>query len=211
MSSTRKIIIALMSVMFLCGCNLLEYPAYVIFARSRERVKAEYTGLKNTVGAVIVVTGAATDFDFPYARTNLALLAADRIAANVKGVKFIDQERLTAFQRNDLDWFSLPMASIGEKFALERIVYLDIIRFTMAEENSIGLLRGRITADMRIYDMQSRRPNHPCYQTEIAVVFPEHAPLAMSDSARQRILRETMLRFVEQLARKFYDHTVAAQ
>ena len=203
-------IVALLVLVCVGGCNWLEFPAYVLFAQSKRTVKAEYSHLENTKTALIVVTDPSTDFEFPEARLNIAYLVTNSIAANVDQIRFVPQSKVDAFQREDLDWFDLPMSEIGKRFDAERLLYLDIIRFTLTEDNSVGLLRGRLIADVRVYDVQSSKPNLPCYQTEIEVVCPEHTPLPMNDSAQQSIHRQTLLLFSEQLARKFYDHKVSA-
>lgn len=192
------------------GCNWLEFPAYVLFAQSKRKVKAEYAHLADTKTALIIVTDPSTDFEFPEARLNIAFLVTNSIAANVDRIRFAAQHEVDTFQREDLGWFDLPMAEIGKRFDADRLLYLDVIRFTLTEDNSVGLLRGRLIADVRVYDMESMRPNLPCYQTEIEVVCPEHSPLPMNDMARQSIHRQTLLLFSEQLARKFYDHKVLA-
>ena len=79
------------------------------------------------------------------------------------------------------------------------------------EIDSVNLLRGRITAHIRIYDRQSAQPDKPCYETEVSIVFPEQGPLPMSDSARMGIEQQTLVLFAEELARKFYKHKVDSE
>jgi len=193
---------------FLGGCNVLEYPVYVLFGSRSKKVKAEYTDLEGKKIAIMVAGRTAIDFEYPYARMDLALAAAQSIRQNVKKTEFVDQEKIDTYQREDIDWYSLPLSEIGRKFGAQRIVYLDLLQFSMTETNSVNLLRGRIEAQLRVYDMESDQGDIPCYESEVGVVYPEYAPRPRSDSARIEVQRESILLFAEKLAQKFYDHKV---
>lgn len=198
----------LMLGILLGGCNWLEYPLYVIFGDSKTRIKAEYPGLHEKKTAVLVMTTPAVDFEHPYAQFELASVLAQALGQNVKNAQLVDPEEIDRFQREDLDWLSLPIDEIGRKFGAQRVVYVDVIQYTTAEENSVNLLRGRIWADVSVYDMESAESTFPCYNSEIMVVYPEYAPLPMSSGAQGRIEGESIRLFAEQVSRKFYDHRI---
>jgi len=191
-----------------CGCNLLEFPVYVIFGQSHTTVKAEYTGLQNQTVALIVSGQPAIDFDYPYARMDLALACAQAIGQHVKNVKFVDQEKIDQFQQAVFDWYVLPMSDIAARFEAQRLLYLELLQFTLVEIDSVNLLRGRISVQLRLYDMESDQPHTPSYESELAVVFPENAPLPMSDATRTALEQHTISLFADELARKFYKHKI---
>ncbi|MBN1436782.1 MAG: hypothetical protein JW936_06885 [Sedimentisphaerales bacterium] len=210
--STKTIALILILLAVGCGgCNWFEFPAYVLFGQSHVDVPAEYEGLDETTTAIVVVTDSATDFDFPYARLDIGLVVSDAIRQHIENIQFVNQDQIDVFQREDLDWFNLTMSEIGQRFEADRVLYLDIVRFTMIEDNSIGLLRGRIISDIRVYDIHCSRPDNPVYQTEINITFPEDGPLALSDQAEQQVFQHTLAQFADQLAKKFYDHRVTVE
>lgn len=190
------------------GCNLLELPAYVLFGQSSKSVKAQYKGLKGTKTAIIIATGLAADFEYPNARMNVALASAQAIGEHVKKVEFVDATEIDTFQEENIDWAAIPFSSIGSKFDVQRILYLDIYQFTLYEENSINLLRGRISAAVRVYEMDSPNPDQPAYRDEIIVLYPEGYPMALSDAAMQNVHFNTITIFADQLAKKFYNHKI---
>ena len=203
-----KFILLVLSGLFLGGCNLLELPAYVLFGQSHKSVKAEYRGLKGTTTAIIITTGPAVDFEYPYARTNVALAVAQAITENVKKVKFVDQDSIDIFQQENLDWASFPISRIGQKFGAQRVLYLDLYQFTMYEQSSINLLQGNATAALQIYEIDGPQPDRPAYRSEVAVQYPPNNPVAVSDAALLNIRINTIKLFADQLARKFYNHKV---
>jgi len=208
MKKRLLITITLLPIVTLAGCNLLEYPLYVLLGDSTVSVKAEYLGLRDKRIAVLVMTTPAVDFEHPYAQLELTNQLSLVLSRHVKDSQFVDPEEIDRFQREDLDWLRLPIHKIGQKFDAQRIVYLDIIQYTMSEENSVNLLRGRIWAEVSVYDMEATEPDTPCYTTEITVVVPEHAPVPIGGGARQQIELQTIQMFAEELAHKFYDHKI---
>ncbi len=201
--------VLLAAAMLLGGCNILEWPLYVLFGQSTSKVKAEYTGLKNQRIAIIVATGPGINFEYPYARTNVALASAQVIGKYVKKAQFVNQDEIEAFQMENLSWATLPVETIGLKFDATRILYLDLYQFTMHEENSVHLLRGQIRASARVYEINGNRK--AVYQTEISVEWPKHGPRPMSEATLARLQMETIVKFAERLARKFYDHKASAK
>jgi len=152
--------------MLLSGCNILEWPLYVLFGKSTTKVKAEYTGLKNQRIAIIVATGPGINFEYPYARTNVALASAQIIGKHVKNAQFVEQDKIEAFQMENLSWATLPVETIARKFDATRILYLDLYHFTMHEENSVHLLRGRIRSSASVHEIGG--DDKAIYQTEIS-------------------------------------------
>ncbi|MBN2210669.1 MAG: hypothetical protein JW709_04660 [Sedimentisphaerales bacterium] len=194
-------------IIMVAGCNILSYPLYVLFGEQQKTVKAEYSGLAGARTAIVVAVGPATEFEHPMVRSNLALASAYEIGREVKGATFVDQQAIERFQQEDLDWFYLPVLKIGQRFEAQRVLYLDIIEFTLEEENSVNLLRGRVTADVRVYDMADAKPDEPVYQTEVSVMFPTDNPVPMADMATRAILEnQTVGEFAKALVKKFHDH-----
>jgi len=200
------ILIAAGLLFFQCGCKAFSYLAYVIFGGGQTKVKAEYKGLKDRKIAIIVSTGPGVDFEYPYARTNVALATAKVISDHVKGAEFVDQNEVEKFQMENLDWLSMPVKKIAQNLGVTRILYLDLFQFTMHEQSSVHLLRGRIQGSLRVYEINGKE--QAAYNTETAIVWPEHSPVPMSDGALAQLQMESTVKFAEQLGQKFYDHKV---
>ena len=207
----RRNILLIMLLATLSGCNLLGYPTYLIFGPTGQKVKAEYTGLNEQKIAVVVAAGPGIAFEYPYAGIDLARLTSLALQEHLENVTFVDPEAIDRFQREDLDWPSLPIDQIGRRLDAQCVLYLDLTRFTTLEENSVNLLRGYINADVRVYQVQSPHCQQPAYQTALAIIHPEQGPLSMSDPAEQALYQQTIAQFAQQLARKFYDHRVPAR
>ena len=201
-----RIILVLMISLTIGGCNLLEYPLYVLFGQSHTKVKAEYTGLEDQKVAVLIVGQSAIDFEEPYARMDLALATEQALTEYVKGVELADQEEIQDFQRSRFDWYSMPVSDILDQFQVQRLLYVELIQFTIREPDSVNLLRGRIWAQLRVYERESDTPDIPVLETEVEVTFPEQAPSSYSEAARFNIRQQSIGLFAFEVARKFHDH-----
>jgi len=202
------LLLVLALIFLVSGCNYLAYPVYVLFGQSNKKVKAEYPGLKNQKIALIIATTPAVDFEYPYIRSDLALAITNVLSRHIKGIKFVTQEKIDAFTAENLDWISLPISQIAARFDAQRVLYLDLYEFTLREPESVNLLRGRISAAVRVYETDSPQPELPVYQTQLSHVYPESGPTFYSDTALLMVRQRTLPPFVEQLAQKFYDHKV---
>lgn len=188
------------------GCNWLDFPIFVLFGKTHESVKAEYPHLKGKRVAIVVAGLPAIDFEYPYARMDLALSAANLIEQEVKNVRFVPQETIEQFQLENLDWISMPMSEIGKKFVVDRIVYIELMQFTTTEPESVNLVRGRVWSQVSVYETDSSLPNVSVYESEIQIVYPEQGPLPMSDTARISTQRQIIAQYALELSRKFYNH-----
>ena len=208
----RNILLTLIMLLAaLSGCNLLGYPAYVLFGPTGQKVAAEYTGLNDQRIAVVVAASPSIAFEYPYAGIDLARVTTLALQEHLENARFVDPENIDRFQREDLDWLSLPIDQIGRRLDAQCVLYLDLTKFTTLEDNSVNLLRGYINADLRVHHTQSPDCQRPAYQTELAIVYPEQGPLSMSDPAEQALYQQTITQFAQQLARKFYDHRLPAK
>jgi len=188
------------------GCNWWEFPAYVLFGKTHEKVKAEYKHLEGKRVAIIIAGLPAIDFEDPYARMDLGLASAELIRQEVKKVQFVEQEKIERFQQENLDWISMPMSEIGNKFGADRILYIELMQFTTVEPESINLVRGRVWSQVSIYEVDSPQPNVPVCETEIQIVYPEQGPLPMSDTALLETRQGIIVLYAQELSRKFHDH-----
>lgn len=197
---------ALPLVLTLAGCNLLEYPFYVLFGQTTKTVPAAYKGLENRRVAVVIIGQPGIDFEHPFARTDLAIATQAQIREQLPSVTFVEPETVEDFMRSEVEFLAMPISDIAAGLQAERILYIELLQFTMREPDSINLLRGHIWAQVSIFEAEAVKPNLPAYETDIEVIHPEQAPMPASDEASYTVWQTTIGTFADQLAKKFYKH-----
>ncbi len=192
----------------LAGCNILAFPAYVLFGGGKQTVKAEYTGLSDGRVAVIVAGPPGIEVEYPAARTNISMALLGQLNANIEDLAYVDPQRVEAFRRESSNWNALRLQQIGEALEAQRILYIDLIRYTTADADSVNLLRGHIVADVRVYEIDGPHPERAAYQAEIETMFPEGTPYIYSAANQRGIELRTIALFAVEASRKFYDYKI---
>jgi len=196
----------ILGLLLLAGCNILAYPAYLLFGQPSRTIKAEYAHLADRTVALVLAGPPAIDFEYPYARNDLGLAVRGALGQHVKNIRLVPQEKVDDLQRSDPAWLSLGLGEIAAKLGAQRVLYLELVQFTMREPESINLFRGHIWAEVSVYEADASQPHRPSYQTQVQVVHPEQAPLPAGPSAQIAVWRQSLSLFAQELTGKFYDH-----
>lgn len=198
--------VLILSSIFAGGCGLVNFSGYALFGGHKHKVEAEYRGLEGQTIAVVVAGHPGLEFDYPFARTNLHMRLVQTFGKHIADSKFVNYKEIIKLQEDASQWNSMSLLEMGRALAAERIVYVDLIHYTLLTENSVNLLQGHIIADVRVYEVTGPRPEKAAYQTEIEIVYPEGVPQLRTGPAERAIELRTMAHFAVSLTEKFYDH-----
>ena len=194
----------------LASCNLL--TPFVVLAGHSKKVAAEFDKLAGKRVAVLVWTEPATLFDYPHVRFELATYIGDKLFAEMGqrnlGTQVVDPRDVEDYLQKNLDAQIDPYA-VGRKFNADYVVYLELLEFQIRDAQAPQFLRGRIQASVSVHDIHAERESQRRYElTPVQCVHPEEAPVLMSATNSPVIREATYRKFAEQVARKFYEHTI---
>ena len=205
----KTLIVILLLLVCAGGCDILAYPVYLLFGDHNPKVKAEYEGLADKRIALMIAGQPGIEFEYPYITANLATVSENLISQQVKDTSFVEKEKVETFQRQSSRWIGLNMDEIKNHFDAQQLISIELVRLTLLEDNTVNLLRGRLIADVKVYDLEAIPNDQPVYETDIQIVVPESAPVYQSDAAQQQIEQKLIALFATRLAYKFYDHKEA--
>lgn len=191
----------------LWGCAQLLVAGTIFSGLEPTRdVPAEYAGLAGTRVCILVWADTDTRFSYPYLLLEVASHIERALVAHVRNISVVPVRDVVDYQNRDLDWDRKSPAQIGRRFAAERVLLVELSEYTTREPDSPHLHRGYISAAVKVYDV-SRGEAPPVYRKEIRVVHPSQGPGAWGyDDNRMR--REVMEVFAEELAGRFFDRKV---
>ena len=197
-------------VPLLASCNLL--TPFVVLGGHTKKVAPEFDKLAGKRVAVLVWTEPATLFDYPHVRFELATYIGDKLYAEMGqrnlGTQVVDPRDVEDYLQKNLDAQIDPYA-VGRKFNADYVVYLELLEFQIRDAQAPQFLRGRINASVSVHDIHAERESQRRYElTPVQCVHPEDAPVLMSATNSPLIREATYRKFAEQVARKFYEHTV---
>jgi len=215
----RKAAIRIVAVLLLAavglassGCGLELFFSWLTAPRHPKRnVPAEYK-LEADLLLILPYAGTEILFDYPTAAVEVSQRTAMEVARHLRRrVKRIaNPAQVQAFQDSNLDWPSMSLAEIGRRFGADKILYIELSRYTMMEPDSVSLLRGRISAKVEVADVAAAAEN-PAYSTDVDIVFPPDRPVAAAEFPERVIRQVTTRLFAETVVKKFYDHEEKVQ
>lgn len=210
MRTNRTALAAVACLVCTAGCNHLTPLIFV--GEHKKKVSPEFDKLANSRVAVLIWTDQVVLFDYPYARFELCTYLTEKLAAEMHqrelGTELVDPRDIDDFLQRDIDAQIDPKA-VARKFDSDYVIYVEIVEFQVRDPAEPQFLRGRIDASVTVYDAHAD-PDRP-RRYELAPVlcrYPEGVPVLLNAN-NSRLVREQLYRkFAEQVARKFYEHTV---
>lgn len=204
--------LGLLAVIAVGGTSCKMLTPLIFVGEHKQKVTAEFDKLDNRKVAVLVWTDAATLFDYPHARFELATYIADKLQAEMSqrnlGTELVDPRDVEDFIQRNPDAQVDPLA-VGKKFKTDYVIYLEILTFQVRDPDEPQFLRGKIEASVVVSDVRADPDQLRRYElTTVNCVHPEGAPILMTRT-NSALIREAVYRkFAEQVARKFYEHQI---
>lgn len=192
------------------GCGIPEYISYISADREAKKdVPAEY---QLTAQRLLILPYLATDAQFEFQGADLVI--TDRllreIQAHLRGRvhHVVNPAEVLRYQQSNLEWINTPVVRIGQEFNVDKVLYVEISRLTLLEENSINIYRGRVSARIQIVDVNSTAVSPVVYQTDVSAQVPDkdEPPASTDDYSRSAVQKAVAIRFAENVINKFYDH-----
>jgi len=201
---------AVLLVSSLLGCNLLTPLIFV--GEHRKKILPEFDKLAGHRVAILVWTEPATQFDYPHTRLELATYVSDKLATEMQerklGTDVVDPRDVADFVQRNPETEVDPYA-VGKEFHADYVVFIEVLRFQIRDPDQPQFLRGTVEAAVSVHDITADPDQLRRYElTPVTCVYPEGPPILMSRTNAPMVRQTTYHKFAEQVARKFYEHTV---
>jgi hypothetical protein len=119
-------------------------------------------------------------------------------------IKVISPDRVRAWLDENKDWDKPE--EIGEAFKVTYVIYIDLNEFSLYEEGSANLYRGRAEAVVSVWKMDENNDAEKIYTTEKISKFPIHQPIATSDETYNNFKMRYLARLSDEIGRLFYEY-----
>lgn len=191
------------------GCHLPHLIAYLAKDEYKD-IPAEH---KLEAEKLVIVPYVTTDVQFEHPALPVSL-SQDIIAAmTAEGVPLPSRVHLiehpvavVRWQESNLEWPAMSLADIGRRFKADTVLYVEVLRYSLIEERSANLLRGRASA--RVQVVKPAEGDRPVYETTVEAVYPENRPVGVLETSERVIRHATNVTLAENIVNKFYDRRV---
>jgi hypothetical protein len=194
-----------LAAMASAGCNLGNLFAWAFAPRHpKETIKAEYP-LK--AERLVIVPYARTDilFEDPTAPVEIGCGLANEIGRSLGPTcvkTIVHPVEVGRWQESNVEWPNMSLTDIAKAFRADLLLYVELEHYSMIEEKSANLYRGRIRA--RVQVVQPAAERNPVYEATVETAFPEERQLGLGASL-QVIRAGTVRKFAQDVVNKFHD------
>jgi hypothetical protein len=171
---------ALMAVS-LTGCNAVILLGYLIGGPPSiepDFHKATGKSLEGKNTRVLVMAYAPTElrYDNDAVDYELAKHVAHRL--NLQNIRVVDPDRVHSWLDKNRDWNNA--AEVGAEFKVDYVIHIDLTDYSLFEEHSSDLYRGRAEALVTVWKMdEDKKGGESIYSKQIVSRFPKGAPVSV--------------------------------
>ena len=204
----RSLLAGVLAVGCLClaGCQAMAMPFLMWGEEPTKTVPAEFPHLEGKKVAILVWADNDTLFEFRNVQLELSEYVAAALKANIKKLDLVPNRSVIDYQRSDADWDRKPPAQVGANLGAQRVLMIELTQYTTREPDSPHLYRGRISANVKIYDT-SVANSSPTYKSTIETIYPPGAA-AECGSSDTSVRDAAMRGFAADVCGRFHDRKV---
>ena len=156
---------------------------------------------KDTTVAVVCYAPTELKFDYPKVDAEVASAVAYRLSEH--GIKVVHPDYVRAWTDEHPDW-ELP-EEIGEALKATHVIDIELTSFSLYEEHSHTLYRGRAEVYLNVIEMLPDGTGEKIFSTELNSLFPTQVPRQANDISFFQFKREYLSRLSESIGWKFYE------
>ena len=151
---------------------------------------------------VAVVCYAPTELKWDVDKIDQELANFVSVKLLTRKIQIVSPTTVQAWLDANPDWDTPD--EIGEGLGCSYVVYVDLSRFTLYEEHSQDLYRGRAEAVVSVYKMDDDGSGEKIFTKEITSQYPLRAPRATTEVSYTTFKRQFVARLSEEIGRLFY-------
>lgn len=201
------LLVAGLAMAVLPGCNYFILLGYLIGGPPQlqplfeKETNKSFTDKDVRVAVVCYAPDDLTKF-----HDNIDKILCNRLSALLyrNKVEIINPDRIHAEMANNPDWDS--PAEIAAEFDVNFVVYVDISQFSLYEQDSTSLFRGRCEALVSVYEMEADGDGKRIFTKDIQSVFPTQVPRSAADVSYETFRHEYFFRLADEIGRLFYPY-----
>jgi hypothetical protein len=207
MKNAFRCLIVLVSLCALPGCNYVVLLGYLIGGPPSIEPDFDSKTTKSMTDkdvTVAVVCYAPTElkWDFDKIDHELSRYVSKRLGMHQ--IKFVNPTRVQAWLDQNPDWDKVE--EIGAALDVGYVIYIDLHKFSLYEENSQNLYRGSAEAIVSVYEMDDDVEGEKVYSKEILSVYPILGPRGTGEVSYTKFKRQYLSRLSEEVGRLFYEY-----
>jgi hypothetical protein len=206
-SAVAALAVALASVVSASGCNYVVWIGYLIggppsIQPDFDKLTKESLTDKGVKVAIVCFAPDEIRLNYIEVDKDIAKYVAHRLVQH--SIKVVHPDRVQDWLDRHDDWDKPD--EIAEATGATHVVFIDVHKYNLFEENSHELFRGRAEVLVSVFKMQKGEAAEKIYTKELTSLYPLSAPRATSEISYDRFRRQYLGRLSEEVGRLFYEY-----
>ena len=170
----------------------------------------QMTGTDLTKGKhrVVVICSVPAAVDEDLSSLNIDLIEGVTQRMRVQGIDVVNADAVARWIDDSGGVVTDPNA-IAKHFDVDYVAWIDLQSFSLREENSPHLMRGRVQGYIRVFKVEEINHERTAlcnYNSEFTTIYPLHQPVSEIGRSPLLFQSEFVKRVCDQLGEQFYDH-----
>ena len=157
---------------------------------------------------VAVVCFAPTDVRYSFESIDHELSKYVSLRLREHKIVTVPPDRVRAWLEENKDEWDTP-AEIGAALDVTYVVYIDLNEFSLFEEGSGTLYRGRSEAVVSAWKMEEDGTAEKIFSMEKISKFPQQSPVSTSEETYTNFKARYLSRLSDEIGRFFYEYSLA--
>ena len=136
------------------GCSIFKWMVAV--AAPPEKVKPQYVPPKDKT-VLVFVDDVRHPVDYPLIKNELTAYINQQLLAHHLAAQVIDYDRLQDLTTSTPKFHELTVHQVGQKLGADWILYVEIEKFSLKDNNMAAFWKGRLETSVRVVDAQGKR------------------------------------------------------
>lgn len=214
MLANSKRFSALLTLLLFCtitsGCNYLVIFGYLIGGPPSvepEFDKETKESMTDKDVRVAVVCFAPNEIKYSFESIDHELAQYVSYQLHQHKIKVVPPDLVKGWLEENKDWDRAE--EIGAFFKTTYVIYLDLNEFTLYEEGSPNLYRGRAECLVSVWKMDDDNHAEKIFSSQKISKYPLHQPVSSGDKTYLNFKGEYLTRLSDEIGRFFYEYYIA--
>ena len=148
-------------------------------------VDARYKGLAKQKVAVMVWTDRAMSYDWPTLQLDLSRGIQSRLQElaqkkdhpkELEDTRLVAAESVVRYQQDHPESDVEAVTDVAPRLTVDRLIYVEVQRFSTRPEESLELYRGSLTANVKVIEIANGKAKQVFEDPNVRVVWPPKGP-----------------------------------
>lgn len=154
---------------------------------------------------VLVMCYAPTELKWDNDKVDYELAKHVAHRLNLNKIKVIDPDRVHAWLDKNKDWHKT--VEVGAEFKVDYIVHVDLKEYSLFEEHSSDLYRGRADVVVSVYKMDDDKSDgNLIYSKDLISRFPSNTPVDAYSCSYDNFKKAYQSKLSREIGMLFYEH-----